>query len=337
MEHLIAEHGEGVDVMRLIKRALDPDNLTNPGKMVRIERHWRRNTSAAGATGGPGPCLNGSGNSVNRRPEPEMTIADAIPLRPCALFAALLALLFAPSKAAAQDLFEIQIYPYETVEPHRTMVEFHLNYIPVGTKDTENGRYANDGQFHFTTELTRGLTPHWELGWYLVTAYVPGVGPKFAGTRIRPRVRLPRSWHLPFGVSISVELAFHKRAFESNTITLEIRPIIEKEAGRWYFSVNPDLTKSFRGESAHVGFGMEPGVKVAYSVTKVVAAGLEYYAETGPIAHFDPLRAQHHLIFPTLDLNVSPDWELNVAVGRGLTAASEHWIVKAIVGYRFKF
>ena len=34
--HRIAEHGEGLNVMRQIKRALDPHNLMNPGKMVRV-------------------------------------------------------------------------------------------------------------------------------------------------------------------------------------------------------------------------------------------------------------------------------------------------------------
>ena len=36
MDFLIAEHGEAVSVMRLIKKALDPDNLMNPGKIVRM-------------------------------------------------------------------------------------------------------------------------------------------------------------------------------------------------------------------------------------------------------------------------------------------------------------
>ena len=32
---LVAEHGEAaVDVMRALKRALDPDNLLNPGKIL---------------------------------------------------------------------------------------------------------------------------------------------------------------------------------------------------------------------------------------------------------------------------------------------------------------
>jgi D-lactate dehydrogenase (cytochrome) len=36
MDFLIAEHGEAVSVMRTIKRALDPDGILNPGKIVRI-------------------------------------------------------------------------------------------------------------------------------------------------------------------------------------------------------------------------------------------------------------------------------------------------------------
>jgi D-lactate dehydrogenase (cytochrome) len=36
MKYLAAEHGEGLDVMRSIKRALDPDNRMNPGKVVDV-------------------------------------------------------------------------------------------------------------------------------------------------------------------------------------------------------------------------------------------------------------------------------------------------------------
>jgi D-lactate dehydrogenase (cytochrome) len=36
MDFLIAEHGEAISVMRTIKRALDPDNIMNPGKIVRV-------------------------------------------------------------------------------------------------------------------------------------------------------------------------------------------------------------------------------------------------------------------------------------------------------------
>jgi D-lactate dehydrogenase (cytochrome) len=36
MKYLEAEHGEGLEVMRAIKRALDPENRMNPGKIVEI-------------------------------------------------------------------------------------------------------------------------------------------------------------------------------------------------------------------------------------------------------------------------------------------------------------
>src|SRR5436189_409894 len=138
-------------------------------------------------------------------------------------------LLLIPSRAGAQDLFEIQVYPYDTVEPHHTMVEFHMNFYPNGTKTTEDGVFPNNRQFHFTVEVTHGLTKHFELAGYLVTAIVPDVGPKFAGARIRPRFRLPEEWHLPFKISISTEVGFNKHQFDPNTITLDIRPILENE------------------------------------------------------------------------------------------------------------
>jgi D-lactate dehydrogenase (cytochrome) len=36
IDFLIAEHGEGVNVMHAIKQALDPDNIMNPGKIFRL-------------------------------------------------------------------------------------------------------------------------------------------------------------------------------------------------------------------------------------------------------------------------------------------------------------
>jgi D-lactate dehydrogenase (cytochrome) len=35
IDYLVEEHGDALEVMRAIKRALDPDNRMNPGKLFR--------------------------------------------------------------------------------------------------------------------------------------------------------------------------------------------------------------------------------------------------------------------------------------------------------------
>jgi hypothetical protein len=242
-----------------------------------------------------------------------------------------------PSPVAAQDLFEIQVYPYETVQPGHTLLEFHTNFIPSGTTQTDGGVFANHHQMHLTMEITHGFTRFFEVGFYLETApYVPNEGAKFTGWHVRPRFRFPESESFPFKVSLSFEYAFNQPGFDPNGQTLEIRPIFEHQQGRFYLSINPDLSVAAKGPDSGAAPVFAPNAKIGWDVTPKVAAGIEYYAETGPVKHFDPLSQQHHILLPAIDLNVSPDWEFNFGVGRGLTDTSEHWVVKGIVGYRFK-
>jgi hypothetical protein len=241
-------------------------------------------------------------------------------------------------RAEAQDLFEIQVYPSETVEPGQTMTEFHTNFIPSGTQDTSGGLFANDHQFHETLEITHGWTKYFETGFYLETApYVPNAGAKFTGWHIRPRFRFPESERVPFRVSISLEYAFNQPGFDPNSQTLEIRPIFDRQDGRLYIAINPSLSVATKGPDAGAAPQFEPNAKLGWDFTQKVNAGIEYYSETGTVKHFDPWSDEHHILFGVVDLNVSRDWELNFGLGRGLTDTSEHWIIKGIVGYRFKF
>ena len=131
----------------------------------------------------------------------------------------------------AQDPFEIQIYEYETAPKGMWNLETHINYIGKGTKSFEGSVAPTNNQFHLTYELTRGITDHFETAGYLVLAHRPGGGYEYVGWRIRPRVRLPQSWGLPVDVSVSGEVGFPREQYEENSVTLEIRPIIEKKFG----------------------------------------------------------------------------------------------------------
>ena len=120
-----------------------------------------------------------------------------------------------------------------------------------------------------------------------------------------------------------------------DTWTWELRPIVDKTVGRWYFAVNPALERTWHGPDVAQGLGFAPGAKIGFDINKQVNVGFEYYADYGRLGDFDKLHEQQQQIFAVTDLNVSPKWEINIGVGVGPTAATDHLIVKGILGRRF--
>jgi hypothetical protein len=249
----------------------------------------------------------------------------------------LLATVLLPAAAAAQGNFEIQVYGSETVAPGATMIELHSNTALEGTTRKEDGVLPTNHAVHETLEITHGWTSWFETGVYLFTSIQPDGGVMWVGDHIRPRVRAPESWKLPVGLGLSVEVGYQRPAFSTDTWTLEVRPIVDKQLGPWYLSFNPVVDRSLKGEGVRQGRGFEfsPNAKVGYEITEKVSAGLEYYGELGPVTGFDPARRQQHLIFPVVDLDLGPRWEFNAGVGFGLTPSTDSYILKVILGYRF--
>jgi len=225
--------------------------------------------------------------------------------------AALLAIAFSPRLAPAQANYEIQVYGAETVPAQTLMVELHSNFTVEGQQQTIDGVYPTDHQEQ------------------------DGHGVQWVGDHIRPRVRVPDSWGWPVGVSLSTEVGFQRSAYSTDSWTWEIRPIIDKSIGRWYFAINPALERTLHGPDVDQGLGFAPAAKVSYDITRVVSAGLEWYADYGAIGNVSAVHDQQQQVFVVTDLNVSPVWEINIGVGVGATAATDHLIVKAILGRRF--
>jgi hypothetical protein len=138
-------------------------------------------------------------------------------------------------------------------------------------------------------------------------------------------------------ISLSQEIGYTQARFTGDIWTYELRPIIDKTIGPWYLAFNPVFDRTLHGPTVTKGWGFSPNVKISYDVTKKIAAGIEYYGNVGPATEFDAVDQQQHQIFPTIDLNVSPKWEFNFGVGWGLTPATDHLIVKCIVGRRFSW
>ena len=257
------------------------------------------------------------------------------------VFLILLVMVFAHQAARAQDNYEIQVYGADTVAPKSTMVELHSNFTVEGSKPLPGSVYAADRLYptnhaeHETIEITQGVNDWSEVGFYIFTSERSGQGIQWVGDHIRPRVRAPDSWHWPVGVSLSLEFGYQRRDFSTDTWTLEIRPIVDKQIGRWYLAFNPALDRSFHGESVDQGVTFAPNAKVSYDFNKYISGGLEYYADYGKFFDPDSLHDQQQQFFPAIDLNVSPKWEINFGVGVGPTASTDHLIVKGILGRRF--
>jgi hypothetical protein len=122
---------------------------------------------------------------------------------------------------------------------------------------------------------------------------------------------VPEDWGLSVGLGLSVEVGYQQSTYQLDTWTIEIRPIIDKQIGRWYFAFNPMLDQSLSGSSTHTGVEFSPQVKISYDLTKVVATGIEYYGGLGPIGNFLPPSQQQQLPFGVVDLNLDPKWEFN--------------------------
>ncbi len=235
----------------------------------------------------------------------------------------------------AQTNYEIQVYGADTVPPETLMAELHSNFTVQGQRSMIDGVYPTNHQEHETVELTQGLTDWSEVGFYLFTSEQDGHGVQWVGDHIRPRVRVPDSWAWPVGVSLSMEIGYQRSQYSTDTWTWEIRPIIDKSIGRWYFAINPALERTLHGPDVHQGLGFAPAAKIGYELTHVVSAGLEWYADYGAIGNIAPSHDQQQQWFIVTDLNVSPVWEINLGVGVGATGSTDHLIVKAILGRRF--
>lgn len=245
--------------------------------------------------------------------------------------------LIASAAAHAQDNYEIQVYASELVPPKTTMVEIHSNFTVNGSRAVPGGLEPTHHAMHETLEITQGFTDWFETGFYVFSSIQPDGGWQWVGDHIRPRIAIPQKWHWPVGLSLSQEVGYSQARFTGDTWTYELRPIIDKTIGPWYLGFNPVFDRSLHGPGVSKGWEFSPNVKISYDITKKIAGGIEYYGNTGPATEFEPISQQEHQLFPTIDLNVSPKWEFNFGVGWGLTPATDHLIVKCIVGRRFSW
>jgi hypothetical protein len=242
-----------------------------------------------------------------------------------------LLLFFSLQYLHAQADNEIQVYASPTIQNKWTIFELHSNYTFKGSKFLANPKTAH--WVNETLEITHGFANDFEIGFYTFTGKSPNGGFHYLGNQIRPRVTIPEKWNWPLGASLSMEFGFFRPETDSNFIWQgEIRPIIDKTAGNWYFAFNPNLEFVLSGEDKQLVF--TPQIKSVYTIKKIVGIGLEYYSALGTFEKFLPVSQQEHLLGPMIDLYFDPMWEVNGGFLFGLTKNSNQRIFKLLLGRR---
>ena len=219
-------------------------------------------------------------------------------------------------------------------KPKTTMFELHSNFTIDGEKETIDGVYPTNHQEHETLEITQGINDWSEVvSTSSRRSIQDGHGWQWVGDHIRPRVRVPDSWHWPLGVSLSTEVGYQRPVYSPDTWTWEIRPIFDKSVGRWYFAVNPAFERTLHGPDVNQGWRVCPRSQVSVRLHQGrERRALSTTATTERSATLRPLHNQQQQIFVVTDLNVSPKWEINIGAGIGPTAATDRWIIKGIRG-----
>jgi hypothetical protein len=251
------------------------------------------------------------------------------------LLAALAAFAF---PAAALDRFEIQVYEEDINPPGHFGLELHSNFTVRGERRA--GYPGEIPPYHtarFTLEPAYGVTNWLEVGAYLQTLVAPDQGLHFAGVKARAKMVAPKFLGESAFLGLNIEISRLPLAAEPAAWGSEFRPFLGYRDGWILVDVNPILGAALSGKDEfRVDF--EPAAKIALNTQLGFSVGVEYYAELGFVDAILPLRDQPHYLFGVLDLTPprgapSSSWEVNLAVGGGITgAADQQLIVKTIIG-----
>lgn len=246
-----------------------------------------------------------------------------------------LLLLVCAAALRAQDPFEIHVYEYEPLPLGTFTYEAHLNYVLRGTKVYDGLVAPTQDQFHFTSEVTAGITDDFRAALVLLTAKRPDGPLEYAGFRVLPHIYAPPRWNLPLNIGFVAEFSFARAEYLDNPWQLELRPIVEKHIGRLQLDGNPVFSRALHGVHTDDGWVFEPAARMGWQASKTFTPSVEYYSSLGPVKHFATAKDQIHQMFAGGDLRLQEHLTWSFGVGLGMTQAGSGLILKSHFQFDF--
>jgi hypothetical protein len=218
--------------------------------------------------------------------------------------------------AAAPE--EIKVFTDELAGYGESTLEVHVN------------KASRGAPLQLMPEYSYGIRRDWELSLQLPLAFQDGV--RGNGYRAELQYIAPHDDAAGSYWGVNFELAHISRAGEQRFWNLEFIPIAGWRGDRWHLVANPGLNLAVTGPDRKLHF--DPSAKAAYRTDGRNYFGIEYYLEAGPLAHWLPGGQRSQVLYLAWDGKVGKS-DINVGIGRGLTDASDPWVLKMICEFAF--
>jgi hypothetical protein len=247
---------------------------------------------------------------------------------------ALCAACLLPAGAAFAAPEEVQVYMNEMGQPGEFGLDVHANYVLEGARTADYpGAQLARHTLRVTPEFSYGLTQSLELGAYILTSRDADGRYNVGGEKLRLKFIAPQDAGNPFFYGANLELGRVKYRLDENPWNGELKGIFGYKGKRWTAAVNLNLDFKVSGPAASPT-SVELASKLAYEVSPGCQLGIESYNGLGEARRLGSLGQQEHTTYAVLDTAVR-GWDLNLGVGRGYKAASDRWVLKAVVGVPF--
>ena len=254
-------------------------------------------------------------------------------IRPVWLLAVWWAVFYAGPALAAPE--EIQVYIDDMTPPGQFGTDVHNNYVVSGSGVPDYpGAEPPLHVYRLTPEFYYGATDELELGMYLLSTTQPDESPHFDGAKLRVKFIAPHDVSEGSFWGANLEIGDTSLRVSPEPWGTELKGIYGYRSEPWLFAVNTNFdwtsTRVFGGPAS-----LDVDTKLAYRTGGGWQAGFESYNELGPLNGLGHLNRLSETLYAVIDTDFGKHFDLNAGVGRGLTPASDRWIIKFILGIHY--
>ena len=178
-------------------------------------------------------------------------------------------------------------------------------------------------------EYAYGLRERWQIAFKAMLAFQGG---RSRGDALAAEVRYvaPHDEEKGGYWGVNLGLQYQTPRDEDRKWEAELVPVLGYRLGRWHAIANLGLSHALNGEGRKLMFAM--ATKLAYQVNDRHAAGLEYFHDAGPLSNWNPREERSEYLFLAWD-GALKKADFNFGIGRGLTDASNRWVLKLIFAF----